>query len=63
MGQKISEYDDKLLKKLRDISLRKTKEILKEVGFSGSEENYAQIQYDMQFQIYHQIKKALEEKA
>jgi len=62
MKQKIDNHDSELLSLLREIALRKTKEILKEIGFSGEEKNYATIQYSMQFDIYHKIKKSLEEK-
>lgn len=48
------------LKKIRDIALKKTKEILEELEITSlNDEYYAIKKYEMQFAIYHQIKKLL----
>lgn len=48
------------LKQAREIALKKTKEILKEIGVKENDKFYAIKQYEMQFQIYHSIKSAMD---
>lgn len=46
------------LEKIREIALRTAKEILEEMGIEPNAKDYASKQYEMQFAIYHSIKKA-----
>ena len=48
------------LEEIREISLRKAKEILSEIGIEGNHKFYAIKQYELQFRIYHAIKHSLE---
>lgn len=48
------------LDEIRKIALDEAKIILKKIGISTNDRNYASKQYELQFKIYHAIKEALE---
>ena len=50
---------DKILKNVREIALKNAKIILLEAEINKNDIHYSQYLYDMQFKIYHELKRCL----
>ena len=55
--------EEKQLAKIREVALKSAKNILNEMGVSDDSIEHASLQYELQFSIYHAIKRALKIKA